>query len=112
VVVVTKTDANGHWTYTLDKPLVDGQHTVYAALTNSDGEIQARSEVMVFMKNGNNVTRAYQEASIAASTKKLQNNFAIAIFFIVGLAVGAAILVIGFAAARANRGGGKGSGVS
>ena len=106
VVVTIKTDEVGRWVYVLDKPLDDGQHSVYAALTNSKGEIEARSEVLVFMKNGDKVTRVMsnQEASIAASTSKMKSDFALVIAVIISLAMGAALLVIGYTARRARSG--------
>jgi len=109
VVVVVKTNNVGKWTYTLDKPLDDGQHTVYAALTSSEGDIEARSEVLVFIKDGDNISRivANQEASISASTEKMKSNFGIVVFLMVFIAVGGSLLVIGFMASRAGKGGGK-----
>jgi hypothetical protein len=105
VVAVIKTDEYGRWTYTLDKPLDDGQHTAYAALTNSAGEIEARSEVLVFIKNGDNVAKtiAKQGASISSSTEKLKSNFAVAAAVIVSLAFAAALLIIGLAARRSKK---------
>ena len=98
LIVVVKTDELGQWTYTLDKPTEDGEHTVYAAQTNSIGQIQSRSEVMIFVKNGNNVEKVVssQEASLAATTKKMQKGFAwtITIFTIPTIAV--ALLLIGY----------------
>ena len=108
VVVVVKTDEFGRWTYTLDKPLEDGQHTVYAAATNGTGEIEARSEVLVFNKTGDNIYRtiANQEASIASSTEKMKSNFGVVVFFIILFTVCAAVAVIGITVNRAGRGDG------
>jgi len=55
LVVVVKTDAQGHWEYLLDKSMGDGMHTVYAAETNSLGMIEARSQEFVFLKSGDSV---------------------------------------------------------
>jgi len=110
VIVVVKTDDAGQWTYVLDKPLNDGQHAVYAAQTNSVGEVEARSEVLVFMKNGDTVTKmiANQEATISSSTEKLKNNFGLAVIVAISLAFGAALFVIGFATRRAEKNGSVG----
>ncbi|UMX47767.1 MAG: Ig-like domain-containing protein [Candidatus Nealsonbacteria bacterium DGGOD1a] len=96
VIVVVKTDEQGRWNYILDKPLDDGQHEVYAAITNSAGEIEARSEILVFMKIGDKVMIG-QEASLSSSTEKLKNNFGIAAALIAFLVFAAALAIIGLA---------------
>ena len=102
---MVKTDAQGHWTYTLDKQINDGQHTAYAAQTDGEGNIEARSEVLVFTKSGDSVTKtvANQEASLSSSTDRLKNNFGVAMVVAVSLAFGVALMVIGYAASRAGR---------
>jgi len=109
IIVVVKTDDAGQWTYILDKPLSDGQHAVYAAQTDSVGDVQARSEVLVFMKNGNTVTKmiANQEATISSSTEKMKNNFGLAVIAAIALAFGAALFVIGFATRKKSGSSGK-----
>ena len=106
IIVLVKTDDYGRWTYTLDKNLADGQHTVYAALTGGKGEIEARSEQFIFVKNGNEVTQAIsgQEASMASATDKMKGKFGVAIIVLISLAVIAAVLIIGYTVSRANRG--------
>ena len=47
-IVTVKTDSNGNWTYQLDKELPDGEHQVYAAVTNNSGEIVSKSEPFTF----------------------------------------------------------------
>lgn len=48
IVVTVKTDANGSWTYTLEKPLDPGKHAVYTIATKQTGE-KIRSEVSEFI---------------------------------------------------------------
>ncbi|MFH1611673.1 MAG: Ig-like domain-containing protein [bacterium] len=48
VVVTTKTDANGNWSYVLSKPLETGEHEVYVAITDNTGKIVAKSEPKPF----------------------------------------------------------------
>jgi hypothetical protein len=105
VIVVVKTDDQGRWTYTLDKPLDDGRHSVYAAQTDSSGRIEARSEVLVFAKNGDAVARAVadQEEEVSA-TGRLKNDFSLAIAIAIALALSAALFIIGAFAARARKG--------
>ena len=39
IVVTVQADANGNWTYDLDKTMVDGTHEVYVAVNNDQGKI-------------------------------------------------------------------------
>jgi hypothetical protein len=56
IVVTVKTDNTGEWTYTLDKELEDGDHTMYVATVNSSGKIVAKSRPIPFVKEANAVT--------------------------------------------------------
>ncbi|MGB2631377.1 MAG: Ig-like domain-containing protein, partial [Minisyncoccales bacterium] len=105
VIVVVKTDDQGRWTYTLDKPLDDGQHSVYAAQTDSAGRIEARSEVLVFAKNGDIVAKAVaNQGEEVLATGRLKNNFSLAVAVAVAFALSAALFIIGAVAARARKG--------
>jgi len=48
IVVIAKADSDGNWTYMLDKTLEDGEHKVYAAVTNNTGKIVAKSKPLNF----------------------------------------------------------------
>lgn len=48
IVVTTKTDANGNFSYTLDKQLADGKHDVYVTVTDQTGKIQTKSNPFSF----------------------------------------------------------------
>ncbi len=48
IVVTTKTDASGNFTYSLDKHLVDGEHEVYVTVTDDTGKIQEKSSPFTF----------------------------------------------------------------
>lgn len=50
LVLTTKVDAQGNFVYILDKPLTEGVHRVYVAITNNEGKIKERSEVFNFLK--------------------------------------------------------------
>jgi chitodextrinase len=56
VVVTVKTDAVGRWTYTVDKELENGKHTMYVAMTESSGKIIAKSAPNPFVKTAEAVT--------------------------------------------------------
>lgn len=98
LAIIVKTDSQGHWEYVLDKSLADGMHTVYAAETNSQGEVQARSLEFVFIKSGDSVMRTTSgnEASMASTIQQLEGDFGFYTVFTIILAVCVAMLIIGF----------------
>jgi NADH:ubiquinone oxidoreductase subunit 3 (subunit A) len=98
VIVITKTDDRGRWEYILDKPLADGQHTVYAAITNNRGEIEEVSEPFVFMKTGEKIFRLFQPSKTGAISpaEMLKRSFLVLIIAIVIFALGIAFIIIGF----------------
>jgi len=102
VIVAVKTDAQGRWTYTLDKPLEDGNHTVYATLVNSQGRFAARSEVYVFKKTGDQIEKlvAGQEASMSSATGRIIQDFKFVIIIIVVITVAVALAAVGYLANR------------
>jgi len=105
VIVTVKTDEYGRWTYVLDKPLEDGQHTVYAALIGSQGQPTARSEVYVFSKKGDEIERVItrQEASVSSSVAEMMEDFKFVIILIFGVAAVVAIMAIGYLANRGKK---------
>ncbi len=50
IVVTVRTNDDGSFSYTLEKELADGEHTVYAALTDNRGQIVVRSTAFSFVK--------------------------------------------------------------
>jgi hypothetical protein len=102
VVAMVKADAIGEWSYILDYPLPDGQHTVYAARVNSVGEVEARSEPLVFMKSGNGISMITSDTKGPASEsiQKLKEDFWFSTTLAIIMAFIAALLVIGFASSR------------
>lgn len=59
VVVTTKTDENGNFSYILDKNLADGKHDVYVTITDETGKIQEKSNPFsFFVKKARAVTEA------------------------------------------------------
>jgi len=56
IVLIIKTDSDGNWSYVLDKPLEDGKHEVYVAVTDNTGKITAKSEPLVFVQSAQAAT--------------------------------------------------------
>ncbi len=50
IVVTVKTDADGNWSYELDRKLDDGRHEVYVAVTEVTGKISSQSSPLPFVK--------------------------------------------------------------
>lgn len=50
VVVTVKTDEDGNWSYVLSKELEDGNHEVYAAVTDNTGKVTSKSKPLAFVK--------------------------------------------------------------
>ncbi len=48
LVLTTKADANGNWTYQLDKSLNDGKHEVYVAINDDSGRISSQATPLSF----------------------------------------------------------------
>lgn len=50
VVISIKADANGAWSYELDKELADGQHEAFVTVADDSGKIVSKSEPIAFVK--------------------------------------------------------------
>ena len=50
IIVSTKTDTKGNWTYVLEQELEDGSHEIYVASVDNTGKILARSSPTPFVK--------------------------------------------------------------
>jgi len=99
-----KTDTQGRWEYVLDQTISDGHHKVYAAQIDSLGELQGRSEVFVFAKNGGEVSRVENEITSAPSTlQQIKDNFVFYTIGIILIGIGGAFLAISAAARKTNK---------
>ncbi len=101
-IVITKADEFGRWEYILDKALADGQHTVFATVTNNLGQIQKKSQAVEFVKHGSELVRLFgqQEKSPASLIDNLQRNFLILVVALIVFGIGVAFIVIGIALKR------------
>ncbi|MFC1663061.1 Ig-like domain-containing protein [Patescibacteria group bacterium] len=48
LVVTTKTDDDGNWTYIVDKPLEEGRHEVYVTITDDTGKVTEKGNPLAF----------------------------------------------------------------
>jgi hypothetical protein len=97
IIAMVKVNEKGYFEYTLDKPLADGTHTVYVALTNNQGKIEEKSPEFAFVKTGDKILRITElEAKVPISpAQSLLNLFLIFTLATVVIALGIAFLVIG-----------------
>jgi hypothetical protein len=68
IIVAVKIDASGHWTYSLDKELDNGQHEVYVATVDNSGKILAKSSPIPFIKTAEAATLDTQAVAQAPQT--------------------------------------------
>lgn len=100
-ILTVKTDADGNWSYTLEKSLDDGEHEVYVAVTDNAGKITAKSEPLAFVKTAQAATvippaeAAEQEASTSPVEKRKMSDMLLLAGAVV-LAVLSALALIGF----------------
>lgn len=101
IIVTVKTDANGNWSYDLDKELPDGNHEVYVAVTDNVGKITAQSQALPFIKTADAI--AVQPAVASATEiknnstplEKSQTEFVIIALIITASFIGIALVLIG-----------------
>jgi len=96
VVLTVKTDANGNWSYVLDKGVEDGDHQVYVAVTDNIGKITAKSESVAFVKTAQAANIVMPMEALASEraispTKSWSNS---GLYFIIALSLGALALAV------------------
>jgi len=107
-VVIAKTDANGNWSYLLDKPLEDGEHQVYVAVTNNKGEISHKSATKYFIQQAQAITYTADSSIFDEDSSELgsdnEKSLKMAYVFL-GLSIivfcaGVALMIIGIRSSR------------
>ena len=100
IILTVKTDANGDWSYTMDKQLDDGEHEVYVAVTDNIGKITEKSEPLPFVKTAEAATaigRAQADTRTKASlapTQARTSSDLLLIFAIILLSLGLVFSVV------------------
>ncbi|MSR76066.1 MAG: hypothetical protein EXS68_00540 [Candidatus Ryanbacteria bacterium] len=100
-VVTVQTNADGQWVYVFDKELADGEHAIYATITDSKGSVLAKSNPLPFIKTANAITKT---PSLVKTTEvkpsiygKHPTSFIIAL---IASTIGIAFIVIGLVVRR------------
>jgi hypothetical protein len=63
IVLTVKTDADGNWSYVLDKPMENGSHEVYVAVDDNAGKVIAKSASLAFVQTAQAATVTYPAAT-------------------------------------------------
>lgn len=101
IIVTVKTDAEGNWTYDLDKELPDGDHEIYVAVTDNVGKISAQSEALPFIKTAQAVAikpvavASAEAVQNASPLERSRTEFIIIATVIIISFVGIALVLIG-----------------
>jgi hypothetical protein len=94
IAVTIKTDATGGWVYDFDKELPNGEHTVFAALTDERGHILAKSDPFIFVKDGARVLSSTAASPTESGKETSKTTWVIACL---ALLLGAIGIVVSFA---------------
>lgn len=97
VVLVTKTNKEGNFVYTLDKQLTEGSHQVYVAVTDNTGEIVERSEMFSFIKTPSGVAALLPPAvseRVVSPAGALEKTYTLLVISIIILSLVVALVVI------------------
>lgn len=111
IIVTVKTNANGDWSYDLDKELEDGDHEVYVAVTDNTGKITAKSSPLGFIKTAQAIEVipmvSGSDGQIVPKTESpVANSIDRSIYFALGLIVvimSLALILLGITVNRKNR---------
>lgn len=111
IVVAVKTDERGGWVYELEKPLEEGQHEVYVAVTDNTGAVTSSSEPLRFIKTAQAVTviPSAQAQSVPQNLSPAQRSRSALVAFgmgIVGVFLVVTLALIGALTYKSNRNGG------
>lgn len=107
IIVTVKADANGAWTYTLDKELADGDHEIYVATTDNAGKIAAKSAPFAFTKQAAAISFAGITPPTAAPSPEvpsfLSTTYLILTLSLIAFILGVGLLVIGLLTMKRER---------
>lgn len=87
LVLITKVDSNGNFTYILDKPIEQGAHRIYVAITDNKGMIQERSNVFNFLKTPTMVAAIAPSEIPEQVISPTQNLYKIYSFFVISFII-------------------------
>jgi hypothetical protein len=102
IVVTVKTDSEGGWSYVFDKELEDGEHEVFAGITDNAGRIVAKSQSFPFVKTAeafSGVKPSFQN-TIANEPSLIEEGSMLLVGSIAVSALGLVLILLGLHASR------------
>lgn len=95
IVVTLKTEADGSWVYRFDRELEDGEHVIYAGITDNAGKIVAKSNPLTFVKEAQAFTQVDDSLAVAAANSdRDQTLFSLNMIYLVASISVVAIAVV------------------
>lgn len=99
-IVTVRTDTDGSFVYTFEKELDDGEHQVYAAVTDNTGTIVAHSSPFTFIKQAQAYTPTNETGALGANSQTLNDykkfNLYNTVIGVGILGLGIILLMLGF----------------
>lgn len=101
IIVTVRTEADGSWQYRFDRELEDGEHVVYAGITDNAGKIIAKSTPFTFVKEAQafTPTESYVPEGVMVSTDE-DTLSANAMLLLIGsisiVSIGLVLILLGF----------------
>ena len=105
LVAMVKVNSQGYFEYILDKPLADGSHIIYIALTNNRGEIEEKSVPFLFSKMGGKIVRISElEAKVPQGPlERLGKSFLILVASLILFSLSLAFFILGILTKRTTK---------
>lgn len=105
--VTVKSSPEGSWQYVFDKELENGEHQVFASMTDNSGRIVAKSSPFTFVKEGDTYTIGAAEGHSLAVSPSETRLFSESVFVLVSslgvIMLGLVLLLLGVHFGRATR---------
>ncbi|MBP9760216.1 MAG: hypothetical protein KBD24_02495 [Candidatus Pacebacteria bacterium] len=95
IIVTVRTDATGHFDYTFDETLPDGEHKLYLATVNNTGKILAKSDPALFVKTAEAVQFTPPAVGESPVERATHTTVAFTLLMILLVAIGL-IVLLGF----------------
>ena len=97
-----KTDSEGSWSYVFDKELEDGDHQVFAGITDNAGRIVAKSQSFSFVKTAEAFSGAKPslQNSVVNEPSFIQEDSMLLVGSIAVSALGLVLILLGLHASR------------
>lgn len=94
IVVTTRTDADGNWTYTLDNQLGEGQHQAYVTVTTDTGRVLEKSNPLAFFVSQAQAVTEQEFLARNATPERSSDSLLRYYLIMAGLLVGLSLMAV------------------